>query len=122
MMGRYGNDRLNRFIMIVALLCIVLSMLGVRGMNTVALLLLIYSYFRMFSRQIYKRAAENTKYCQLEYKVKSFFAGKKSQFAGQKGYRIFKCPNCKQKLRVPKGRGKIAISCRKCGTEFIRKS
>lgn len=122
MVGRYGEDRLNRFLLVVALVCMVLSMLGVGFARTVALVLLILVYYRMFSRKIYQRAAENQKYLKYETKVRSWFQGKKREFAQRKDYRIFKCPNCKQKLRVPRGRGKIAISCRKCHTEFVRKT
>ena len=122
MWGRYGNDRLNQFLMIVALVCLVISMFGLNIFYLFGLGLMIYAYYRMLSRKTAKRAAENQWYCQKEMKVRSWLQGKKKAFAQRKDYRIYKCPNCKQKLRVPRGRGKIAIRCRKCGTEFIKKS
>ncbi len=122
MWGRYGNDRLNQFLMIVALIFMVISFFGPDLFYALALGLLIYVYYRMFSKQTAKRAAENQWYWQKEMKVRNWFQGKKRAFAQRKDFRIYKCPNCKQKLRVPRGRGKIAIRCRKCGTEFIRKS
>jgi ribosomal protein L37AE/L43A len=76
----------------------------------------------MFSKKIYKRSEENQKYLQLEWKVKNAFNKKKNEFKQLKTHHIYKCPTCKQKIRVPRGRGKIAIRCRKCGTEFIKKS
>ncbi len=122
MWGRYGNDRFNQFLMIVSLVCFLLSFLRVPFAYLVALGVLAYSYFRMFSRQTAKRYAENQKYLQLEWKVRSFFQKRKNSFSQQKTHRIYKCPNCGQKLRVPRGRGRIAIRCGKCGTEFVRRS
>lgn len=122
MIGRYGNDRFNQFLMIVALVLMVISMWGPNILYALAVGIMIYAYFRMFSKQTAKRAAENQWYWQKERKVRNWLQRKKKEFAQRKDFRIYKCPNCKQKLRVPKGRGKIAIRCRKCGTEFIRKS
>jgi len=122
MMGRYGNDRFNQFLMIVALILMVISMFGPNILYTLALGIMVYAYFRMFSRQTAKRAAENQWYWQKEMKVRSWLLRKKNEFVQRKDYHIYKCPNCKQKLRVPRGRGRIAIRCRKCGTEFIKKS
>ena len=122
MMGRYGNDRFNQFLMIVALIFLVISFFGPGIFYTIALAIMIYTYYRMFSRQIYKRAAENQKYIQKEMQVRGFFKRKKKEFSQLKDYHIYKCPRCKQKIRVPRGRGRIAITCRKCGNEFIKKS
>lgn len=122
MMGRYGNDRFNQFLMIVALIMMVISMFGPNILYTLALGIMIYVYYRMFSRQTAKRAAENQWYWQKEMKVRNWLQRKKKEFSQRKDFHIYKCPNCKQKLRVPRGKGKIAIRCRKCGTEFIKKS
>ncbi len=122
MMGRYGNDRLNQSLMILALVLLVLSWFTTDAFYMVAILVMIYAYYRMFSRDIYKRSGENQKYLQWEYKMKGKLNKKKKELAQLKTHHIYKCPNCKQKIRVPRGRGKIAISCRKCGTEFIKKS
>ena len=122
MWGRYGNDRFNQFLMIVALVCLALSFFGLRIFYVLALVLLVYAYYRMFSRDMSKRSAENQWYLRKEMKVRGWINGRKKAFAQRKDYRIFKCPKCGQKLRVPRGKGKIAIRCRKCGEEFIRKS
>lgn len=122
MWGRYGNDRFNQFLMIVALILMVISMFGPNILYTLALGVMIYAYYRMFSRQTAKRAAENQWYWQKEMKVRNWLQRKKREFSQRKDFHIYRCPNCKQKLRVPRGRGKIAIRCRKCGTEFIKKS
>lgn len=122
MQGRYGNDRLNQFLMIAALVCIVLSFIWGGVFDLIALLLMIYAYYRMLSRNMYQRAAENQWYLRKEQKVKGFFGKQKNVFQQRKTHHIYKCPNCKQKIRVPKGKGRIAIRCQKCGTEFIRRS
>ena len=62
MMGRYGNDGLNRFLMIVALVCLVISLFGPSFFYMLGLIIMGYAYFRMFSRQTYKRALENQKF------------------------------------------------------------
>ncbi len=122
MWGRYGNDRFNQFLMIAALVLMVISFVGGSLFYSLALAVMIYAYFRMFSKNIAKRSAENQWYLQREMKVKGFINKKKKEFSQRKVYHIYKCPNCKQKIRVPRGRGKIAITCRKCGNEFVRKS
>ncbi|MBQ4259107.1 MAG: hypothetical protein IJB84_02445 [Lachnospiraceae bacterium] len=125
MWGRYGNDRFNQFLMITAMVLWLLSLFVRGSFYTLALVVMVYAYFRMFSRNIAKRSAENQWYLRHEMKVRSFLAKKKGQFTrvnADKTHRIYQCPNCKQKIRVPRGRGKIAITCRKCGNEFVRRS
>ena len=122
MRGRYGNDQFNQFLMIIALVCLVLSFFGPDVFYLLALLFMIYAYYRMFSRKIYQRAGENQWYLQKSMKVRNWINGQRKIFAQRKTHHIYKCPNCKQKIRVPKGRGKIEIRCRKCGTKFIKKS
>ena len=122
MQGRYGNDRLGQAMLVLALICMVLSIFRIPFVSTVGLVVLILVYYRMFSRQISKRAAENQKYLTLEWKVRARLQKRKQALAQSRTHRIFKCPKCRQKIRVPRHRGRIAISCRKCGAEFIRKT
>ncbi len=123
MWGRYGYDVLGRFLMIFALVCMVLSMLPGGGIfYLLAGAAMIYAYFRMFSRNIAKRSAENQWFLSKTMKLRAFFSKKKRELGQIKQYHIYKCPTCRQKIRVPRGRGRIAITCRKCGTEFVKKS
>lgn len=122
MWGRYGNDRLNQFLMVIAIVLMVLSLFGVPFVYLLSILLLVLIYWRMFSRNTAKRAAENQRYMTWEWKLRSRFSKWKNRMKDRRTHHIYKCPNCKQKIRVPRGRGKIAIRCRKCGTEFIKKS
>ncbi len=122
MQGRYGNDGLNRFLMVVALIGMLLSFVGPKIFYYIALVAIVWAYYRMFSRKIYQRAAENEWYLKKTAKVRSWFQKQKNVAKQLKTHHIYKCPNCKQKIRVPRGRGRIEITCRKCGNKFIRKS
>ena len=84
--------------------------------------LLIFCYYRTFSRNISKRTEENYKFYTLKDRVGNKFKGWKEQWANRKVYHYYRCPQCRQKLRVPRGRGRIQISCPRCGTQFIKKS
>lgn len=122
MQGRYGNDQFNRFLMILALICLIPG-LFIRGpFYLLGLLILIYAYFRMFSRNIYKRSTENSTYLKYEYKVRQWWATLKRDMKQRKTHHIYKCPSCKQKIRIPRGKGKIEIRCPKCGQTFIKRS
>ena len=126
MAGRYGVDEFNRCLNTTALISLVLSILfkGVLGMLfwLLAILSLIYSYFRMFSRKTYRRRAENNAYLTLRYTMTRKFSGFKQRMQQKKYYRFYKCPKCGITTRVPKGKGKIRITCPKCGEIFVRKS
>ena len=123
MQGRYGVDPFTKFLMGVALVCMILS-LFTRSMvwSFLILLLLVYCYFRMFSKNVSKRYAENQKYLQMTSGIRKKWAAFQRDMKDRKTHHIYKCPGCKQKIRVPRGKGKIAIRCPKCQTEFIKKS
>ena len=123
MMGRYGTDEFSKFILGLAVAVMVLNLfLRIGLLNTVVLVLLIYVYVRMFSKNIQKRYEENMKFLQMRGRITSFFQKEKRMAADRKVNHIYKCPSCKQKIRVPKGKGKICITCPKCRTEFTKKS
>lgn len=123
MEGRHGVDHYSRFLSIAACVLLVLSLLlDVVLLWYLSLFLLLYSYFRIFSRNTAKRQAENRKYLTVSYAVTSKFRSKKQRLQQKKNYRFFPCPGCKAVIRVPKGKGKIEITCPKCGEKFVRKS
>lgn len=122
MSGRYGADQLSRHSSWLALgLCVISMFTGWMVLYTIALALLIWSTWRMFSRNIQARAGEAMTYYRMQMKVKDFFTSGKKR-AEDKDHRYYKCPNCKQQLRVPKGRGRISIDCPKCHTTFEKKT
>lgn len=123
MMGRYGTDDFSKFLLGSAVAVMVLNLfLRIGLLNTVVMVLLIYVYFRMFSKNIQKRYEENMKYLQLKGRFFHKFEKEKRMAEDRKVNHIYKCPSCKQKIRVPKGKGKICITCPKCRTEFTKKS
>ncbi len=123
MAGRYGVDELSKFLNIVLLVLLVMSIFIRSGiLYLLALGILIYSYFRMFSRNISKRYEENQKFVNFRYRNVVKWNNFKKRFAQRKEYRFYHCPQCKQTVRVPRGRGKICITCPKCRTEFVKKS
>ena len=127
MYGRYGVDQLSKFMLIVTfVLCVLSLFIHSSIMSLLILALIICTYYRMFSKNIYKRAAENEKYLRFVEKFKSktrtnTYAHSR-EAEQRKYYKFFKCPGCSQKIRIPKGHGKIEIRCPKCNTRFIRKS
>ncbi len=122
MMGRYGMDPYGRFLYIASIVCLILGMFLTPLLTLLAFALLIYQYFRMFSRNIYKRSRENSAYFAIRTRITGWFSTKKQQVAQRKTHRFYKCPSCRQALRVPKGKGNISITCSKCHTQFVRKS
>ena len=123
MAGRYGSDQLNNALLILGIaLIIVARILGWAWMNVFILALLCLCYFRMFSRNIQARYAENQKSLQKWGPVSRCLHNAVLRFQDRKTHRYFKCPNCHKRLRVPKGRGKITITCPHCRTQFVRKS
>ncbi len=122
MQGRYGNDAFNQFLVVVILLCLGLSFFFGNIFYVIGLIGLFYMYFRMFSKKIAKRSAENQAYLGVYNKIR-FSLQKRFHFLKQnKTHHIFKCPNCQQKIRVPRGKGRISIRCPKCSNEFVKKS
>lgn len=127
MYGRYGTDRLNMFLLIVLIVCAGLNLFVRNGYFSIVMsswetLLIVLIYYRMFSRNIQKRYAENQKYLSLENKVKRFFGRTNYIQEQRKDFHIYTCPQCRQKIRIPKGKGKISVRCPKCGAEFVKKS
>ena len=126
MAGRNGNDELNRFLLFadafVLLLALLLSKTLGRFLMPLALVVLGIAYFRMFSRNLLRRSEENGKYLILRSRVQGTLRLWKEQWVQRKDYKFFVCPACRTTLRVPRGRGKIKIVCRKCGNSFTGKS
>lgn len=129
MIGRSGNDQLNSFLLIAAAVLLLMSSLFrflggavLSVIRTIAFAIVIVIYFRMFSRDIYKRQEENGKYLRIRYKVFAKLKALKERWVQRKDYKFFYCPSCHAVLRVPRGRGKIKIVCRKCGNTFTGKS
>lgn len=123
MMGRNGMDDLNRFFMIVWIVLWVIELFTGNGiLSFLSFILLIYLYFRMFSRNLSKRYQENVKYLNIKNKIVSKFRSEQTIMKQRKTHHIYKCPTCRQKIRIPRGKGRICITCPKCKTEFMKVS
>ena len=115
MSGRYGTDRLNMVILCVGLVASLLSV-WVQSMplNMIFFLLsygmMIWAICRTLSRNTYKRYQENRKFLQFFDRLKD------------REHRYFDCPKCRQMVRVPRGKGKISITCPRCKEKFVKKT
>ena len=115
MAGRYGTDRLNMVILTAGLVvCLVSAFIKAPMVNllltAISYALMIWAISRSFSRQTYKRYQENRKFLQFFDRLKD------------RDHRYFDCPKCRQVVRVPRGKGKISITCPRCREKFIKKT
>ena len=123
MMGRYGVDSFSKFMLGVALGIVVLDIfIDSRFLTSWFYVLVIYSYYRMFSKNYQKRYQENMKFLQIKNKITAKFRSEKDLMKQRKTHHIYKCPTCSQKIRIPRGKGRICITCPKCKTEFTKTS
>ena len=122
MYGRYGMDPLGNFSLWTAVILMVIGLFTRSNLiYFLSVALLVWCYFRMFSRNHSKRLAENDKLMELKDRVIGIFRGG-SRTHKDKNYAYFRCPHCRQKVRVPKGKGTIEIRCPKCSTKFIKRT
>ena len=115
MQGRYGSDKLNTLILSIGLVASLLQLIMPTAGLKWAFMLISYVFlavaiFRMLSKNIYKRYEENRRFLR-------FWEQRKDR-----QHRYYDCPRCRQTVRVPRGKGKISITCPKCKEKFIRKT
>ena len=121
--GAYGADQMSRFLLIIAVICLVLSYVTPLSMlYWLGFVIIGYGYFRLFSKNIPKRYHENESYMRIQNTVPGFFKNFKYNLEQRKNYHIYKCPSCAQKIRIPRGKGNIVVRCPKCHTEFQKRS
>ncbi len=115
MAGRYGSDKLNMTILTAGVvLSIAALFIPIAAVKLILMLLcyflMFWAIFRMLSRQTYKRYRENRKYLQILDRFRD------------REHRYYDCPRCRQQIRVPRGKGKISITCPKCKEKFVKKT
>ncbi|MEA4921810.1 MAG: hypothetical protein VB031_00435 [Eubacteriaceae bacterium] len=135
MRGRYGNDQFGIFLFIVSFVLEIIGMLvKIRFIYWIGIIVFVFMFARVFSRNIYKRQAENEKFLNVKNRIMNWNYFRKQKKKGTytyssserakngKGrepvYCYFYCPACKQQVRVPAGKGKVKVTCPKCGTVF----
>ena len=123
MSGRYGTDQLNMTMLWTALIMSIIGSMTKVGLITLmADALLLLMFFRMLSKDRYKRQHENQMYLQKTYKLTQGMTEWVNRMKNSKKYRYFTCPKCKKRLRVPRGVGSITITCKGCGNKFDKKA
>jgi len=114
MQGRYGLDRLNSTLLWISVALAVIAMIlsGIPGLvfTLLAYVLMGIAIFRALSHNTYKRYRENRWFLLQLDRLKD------------RDHRYYTCPKCRQSVRVPRGKGKIAITCPKCKEKFIKKT
>lgn len=123
MVGRYGNDQFTLFLLVVSL---IFTFLGnfrpIRFLYFIGLLIICYALFRSLSKNYEARRKELNWFLRWSEKPKAELKLLGNRFRDRNTHKYFKCKECKTVLRVPKGRGKIEITCPKCRAKTIRKS
>ena len=120
MVGRNGRDELQIVTLFAAVIFSVISsfmvkMFHVRLFDTLSVIVLVYSMFRFLSKDVYKRREENRKFLQeIEFL--------KLRISVRKTHKIYRCKGCGRKIRVPKGKGRIEITCPLCGRKFRKRT
>ncbi len=121
MMGRYGSDKLNIALLVSSIILTLIAKFPKLGIIAyISYIPLILCIFRMFSRDINRRIQENNKFLKYYNPIERWIKGKFNMIKGLKTYKYFKCPNCKQTVRVPRGKGRVNIICPKCSTKFTQ--
>ena len=122
MQGRYGIDQLNRFLMIVCVICFIVNMfIGSIVLTFIAYGTWLFVIFRMFSKNIYARNRENDKYLNF-FSPLSRWLKLKLMSKQDPSNKYFSCPKCKQMVRVPKGHGTVVVTCPNCQNKFEKRT
>lgn len=123
MAGRRGADELSMALMILG---IVLSMLSVifrlPVLHWLSLAVYAFALFRMLSRNLEKRYAENESFLKLWRGNASALKQSVNRMKNMKKYKYFKCPECKSRIRLPRGVGEVTVTCGKCHHAFKQKA
>lgn len=123
MRGRYGVDQLSIFLLVIYIVVTLLTgFFQLPLLSYASLAILIWCWFRILSRKTYKRSKENTTFLRMVFPITSRYRSLKKRFRDRKTHKYYRCPNCKQELRVPKGKGEITITCPKCKTKFDKRT
>ena len=123
MVGRYGQDHLNTALCVAALISWLISLfVGGWLLSALYFLFMGLAIFRMLSRRIDKRRAENDRFLTYWWPIRRKIDLALRKAKERRTHKFFKCPGCRNTLRVPKGKGKVNITCPKCGERFQKKT
>ncbi|MDD2628507.1 MAG: hypothetical protein PHD20_06485 [Clostridia bacterium] len=123
MMGRYGTDQLSMALLILGMtLSFVAETFSSSIITLLSYIVFFICIYRIMSRDIALRSQENYKFLRIWSPINKTLQSKVNMLKGRKYYKYFKCPSCKQMIRAPKGKGKIAVTCPKCKNKFIKQT
>ena len=130
MAGRYGVDQFSRFLSIAACVLLIASIplcFVWEGhlsdvVNVLGIAALIWCYVRTFSRNYTARQKENLRYLAVQNRITGWFRLQRDKHRYRNEYKFYTCPGCKSVVRVPKGKGRLRITCRRCGYSFEKKT
>ena len=123
MVGRYGPDHLNIAMIIVSLVISLLhGITRFAPLMYISYIILALALYRMLSRNINRRRAENDKFIRYWWPIRTRLGRSLANIKHRKTHRFIKCLGCGNTLRVPKGKGKLQITCPKCGERFIKRT
>ena len=121
MTDRNGLDKLSIALIVLALVINAFSQFFPL-LILFSLIVMIYAVWRVFSKNLAKRRDENYRFTRILGDIKDSYEKWRFRRQQSKQYKFFSCPSCKSKLRVPRGKGKISITCPRCGLKFSKKS
>ncbi len=123
MLGRYGVDQLSFFMLVLSIIIsLVAQIFRIPFLGILVYIILGFSMFRILSRNIQKRSMENYKFSIFISPIYKWFLQVNNRAKHLKTHKYYKCPTCRKELRVPKGKGKIKITCPWCKAKFIKKT
>ena len=123
MMGRYGPDHLGIAMIVFSfVLSILYAILGVTPVLYISYILFGLTLYRMLSRNLHRRRSENDTFIRYWWPIRIKIRHTVKKIKQRMTHKYFKCPTCKSKLRVPKGIGKLRVTCNKCGEKLFMKS
>lgn len=123
MVGRYGRDQLSIYLLVLAIiLTLVGRFAGISALIFISYIPLLLTLFRMFSKDVKKRSMENYKFAIAISSIYARINNLTNRIKGSKTHKYYKCSNCSTTLRVPKGKGKVLVTCPKCKLKFTKKT
>ncbi|TVP90978.1 hypothetical protein [Alkalibacterium sp.] len=123
MNGRYGYDEFSKFLIILGLIFgIISNFAGGLWVSAIGIAIIAFGVLRIVSKEKNNRYKELTKYLAIKHKIQHVYRKYNNRWVQRKAYKFVKCPNCKQKLRIPRGKKKLKVTCPSCKQSFIRKS
>lgn len=123
MYGRNGSDDIARVCANLALILVLIDVFArTAWLSWIAVVLIVYAFWRLASKDVAARARENEAFMSKLGPARPWVSSPVATIKDHKDYKYMKCPNCGQKCRVPRGKGKVRVTCRKCHQKFEAKA